>query len=59
MIHLLDESDGITKLTSVILGALTVCLVMVVIGLIVKIKKLQTGTFVAVPLVCECVCMSF
>ncbi len=45
IICLLDESDGITKLTSVILGALTVCLVTVVIGLVVKIRKLQTGTF--------------
>ncbi len=47
MIRLLDESDGMTKLTIVILGALTVCLVTVIIGLVVKIKKLQTGTFVA------------
>ncbi|XP_042258036.1 uncharacterized protein LOC121889877 [Thunnus maccoyii] len=37
------ESDGITKLMSVILGGLTVFLIMVVIGLAVKIKKLQTA----------------
>ncbi|KAM9335982.1 uncharacterized protein ABDE67_020985 isoform 2-T2 [Symphorus nematophorus] len=36
-----EESDGITKLTSVILGALTVLLVMVIIGLVVKNRKLQ------------------
>ncbi|KAM7366046.1 hypothetical protein PAMP_015515 [Pampus punctatissimus] len=38
-----EESDGITKMTSVILGCVTVFLVMVVIGLVVKIRKLQTG----------------
>ncbi|XP_044197604.1 uncharacterized protein LOC122973875 [Thunnus albacares] len=38
-----EESDGITKLMSVILGGLTVFLIMVVIGLVVKIKKLQTA----------------
>ena len=32
-------------LTCVILGALTVVLVLVVIGLVVKVRKLQTGTF--------------
>lgn len=37
--------EGIVKLTSVILGGLTVLLTMVVIGLIVKIKKHQKGTF--------------
>ncbi|KAM9335234.1 uncharacterized protein ABDE67_020199 [Symphorus nematophorus] len=36
-------SDGITKLTSVILGALTVLLVMVIIGLVVQNRKLQTA----------------
>ncbi|KAM7377563.1 hypothetical protein PAMA_014057 [Pampus argenteus] len=37
------ESDGITKMTSVILGCVTVFLVTVVIGLVVKIRKLQTA----------------
>ncbi|XP_044039088.1 uncharacterized protein LOC122869822 isoform X2 [Siniperca chuatsi] len=37
------ESDGIAKLTSVILGGLTVFLVMVIIGLVVKNRKLQTA----------------
>ncbi|XP_078020492.1 uncharacterized protein LOC117246371 isoform X1 [Epinephelus lanceolatus] len=36
------ESEGIAKLTSVILGALTVVLVIVIVGLIVKNRKLQT-----------------
>uniref|UniRef100_A0A4W6CWM0 Ig-like domain-containing protein n=1 Tax=Lates calcarifer TaxID=8187 RepID=A0A4W6CWM0_LATCA len=40
MIFLVEEPDGIAKLTSMILGAVTVFLVMVVIGLAVK-----TGTF--------------
>ncbi|KAL7375485.1 hypothetical protein ABVT39_018302 [Epinephelus coioides] len=37
------ESEGIAKLSSVILGALTVVLVIVIVGLIVKNRKLQTG----------------
>ncbi|XP_042258253.1 uncharacterized protein LOC121890059 [Thunnus maccoyii] len=37
------ESDGITKLTSVILAGLTVFLAMVIIGLLVKIRKLKTA----------------
>ncbi|XP_045897130.1 uncharacterized protein LOC123964061 [Micropterus dolomieu] len=37
------ESDGIAKLTSVILGGLTVFLVIVIIGLVVKNRKLQTA----------------
>ena len=42
---LVGESDGIAMLTSVILGALTVVLVLVVFGLVVENSKLQTGTF--------------
>ncbi|XP_044039097.1 uncharacterized protein LOC122869827 isoform X2 [Siniperca chuatsi] len=37
------ESDGKEKLTSVILGGLTVLLVMVIIGLVVKKRKLKTA----------------
>ncbi|XP_030285497.1 uncharacterized protein LOC115588965 [Sparus aurata] len=37
------ESDGLAMLTSVILGALTVVLVLVIIGLVVKVRKLQTA----------------
>ncbi|XP_038587001.1 uncharacterized protein LOC119912087 [Micropterus salmoides] len=37
------ESDGIAKLTSVILGGLTVFLVIVIIGLLVKNRTLQTA----------------
>ncbi|XP_030285496.1 uncharacterized protein LOC115588964 [Sparus aurata] len=37
------ESDRIAMLTSVILGALTVVLVLVIIGLVVKVRKLQTA----------------
>ncbi|KAM8748204.1 uncharacterized protein AB9X84_015953 [Acanthopagrus schlegelii] len=36
------ESGGIAMLTSVIVGALTVVLVLVIIGLVVKVRKLQT-----------------
>uniref|UniRef100_A0A8D0AQC1 Immunoglobulin subtype domain-containing protein n=1 Tax=Sander lucioperca TaxID=283035 RepID=A0A8D0AQC1_SANLU len=39
-----EESDGMAHLMSVILGALTVFLTIVVIVLAVKIRKLQTGT---------------
>ncbi|XP_031144321.1 uncharacterized protein LOC116042319 isoform X3 [Sander lucioperca] len=35
------ESDGTAKLMSLILGALTVLLLMIIIGLVVKITKLQ------------------
>ncbi|XP_038586999.1 uncharacterized protein LOC119912085 [Micropterus salmoides] len=38
-----EESDRIAKLTSVILGGLTVFLVIVIIGLLVKNRKLQTA----------------
>ncbi|XP_067436136.1 uncharacterized protein [Thunnus thynnus] len=41
-IFLVEESEAITKLMSVILGGVTAFIVMVVIGLVVKIKKLQT-----------------
>ncbi|XP_042258247.1 uncharacterized protein LOC121890054 [Thunnus maccoyii] len=37
------ERDGTTKLTSVILAGLTVFLVMVIIGLLVKVRKLKTA----------------
>ncbi|XP_019123696.1 uncharacterized protein LOC109140674 isoform X1 [Larimichthys crocea] len=37
--------DAITKLTSVTLGGLTVFLLMVIIGLVVKIRKLQTAQY--------------
>ncbi|XP_051231369.1 uncharacterized protein LOC127349551 [Dicentrarchus labrax] len=38
-----EESDGIAKLVIVVLGSLTVVLVMVIIGLVVKNRKLQTA----------------
>ena len=47
------ESDGIAMLTSVILGALTVVLVLVIIGLVVKVRKLQTGTFSVTMSCCQ------
>ncbi|XP_062300719.1 uncharacterized protein LOC134005745 [Scomber scombrus] len=37
------DCDGITKLTSVILGGLTAVLVMVIIGLLLKNRKLKTA----------------
>ncbi|XP_036968656.1 uncharacterized protein LOC119027499 [Acanthopagrus latus] len=37
------DSDGIAMLTSLILGALTVVLVLVIVGLVVKVRKLQTA----------------
>uniref|UniRef100_A0A4W6D5K9 Ig-like domain-containing protein n=1 Tax=Lates calcarifer TaxID=8187 RepID=A0A4W6D5K9_LATCA len=43
MIFLVEEPDGIAKLTSMILGAVTVFLVMVVIGLTVKTGTFQTA----------------
>uniref|UniRef100_A0A3Q3L1Z0 Immunoglobulin domain-containing protein n=1 Tax=Mastacembelus armatus TaxID=205130 RepID=A0A3Q3L1Z0_9TELE len=39
------ESDGTSKLISVILGGVTVSLVVLIIGLTVKNRKLQRGTF--------------
>ena len=53
MISLVGESDGIAMLTSVILGALTVVLVLVIIGLVVKVRKLQTGTFSVTMSCCQ------
>lgn len=52
MIFLVEQSDGIAKVENVVLGVLTVFFVMVIIGLVVKNRKLQTGTFfkVAVPI---------
>ncbi|XP_036968634.1 uncharacterized protein LOC119027492 [Acanthopagrus latus] len=47
------ESDGIAMLTSVILGALTVVLVLVIIGLVIKVRKLQTGTFSVTMSCCQ------
>uniref|UniRef100_A0A3B4V674 Immunoglobulin domain-containing protein n=1 Tax=Seriola dumerili TaxID=41447 RepID=A0A3B4V674_SERDU len=41
----LETSDEKPELTSLILGGLTVFLVMVIIGLVVKIRKLQKGIF--------------
>uniref|UniRef100_UPI003AAC497E uncharacterized protein n=1 Tax=Centroberyx gerrardi TaxID=166262 RepID=UPI003AAC497E len=38
-----EESDGITSLASVILGGVTVFLVMVIVGLLLKIRQLQTA----------------
>ncbi|XP_036969083.1 uncharacterized protein LOC119027754 [Acanthopagrus latus] len=38
-----EQSDGIAMLTSVILGALTLVLVLVVFGLVVENRKLQTA----------------
>ncbi|XP_071755219.2 uncharacterized protein LOC139911579 [Centroberyx gerrardi] len=38
-----EESDGITCLASVILGGVTVFLVMVIVGLVLKIRQLQTA----------------
>ena len=46
-ISLVGESGGIAMLTSVIVGALTVFLILVIIiisGLVVKVRRLQKGT---------------
>ncbi|XP_027144008.1 uncharacterized protein LOC104924041 isoform X2 [Larimichthys crocea] len=40
-----ENLDAITKLTSVTLGGLTVFLLMLIIGLVVKIRKLQTAQY--------------
>ena len=50
IIFLVEESDENTRLMSVILGGLAVFLLMVIIGLVVKIMKFQTGT-------CESYCI--
>uniref|UniRef100_A0A8C4IVF7 Ig-like domain-containing protein n=1 Tax=Dicentrarchus labrax TaxID=13489 RepID=A0A8C4IVF7_DICLA len=47
-----DLFDGTISLMSVILGALIVVLIIVVIGLVVKIKKIQSGTYYY--LCCKC-----
>uniref|UniRef100_A0A3Q3RQR4 Uncharacterized protein n=1 Tax=Mastacembelus armatus TaxID=205130 RepID=A0A3Q3RQR4_9TELE len=44
IISILDECDGRINLITVILGCLTVLLTIVIIGLAVKIRRLQTGT---------------
>uniref|UniRef100_A0A3Q3LCX5 Uncharacterized protein n=1 Tax=Mastacembelus armatus TaxID=205130 RepID=A0A3Q3LCX5_9TELE len=44
IISILDESDRRINLITVILGSLTVLLTIVIVGLAVKIRKLQTGT---------------
>lgn len=41
---LVEAFNGITKLTNVIVGGLIIVLVVVIIGLVVIIRKLQTGT---------------
>ncbi|XP_071394037.1 uncharacterized protein [Centroberyx affinis] len=40
---LVEKPDGITSLASVILGGVTVFLVMVIVGLVLKISQLQTA----------------
>uniref|UniRef100_A0A3Q3LCS4 Immunoglobulin domain-containing protein n=1 Tax=Mastacembelus armatus TaxID=205130 RepID=A0A3Q3LCS4_9TELE len=45
IIFLVAESDGTSKLISVILGGVTVSLVVLIIGLTVQNRKLQRGTF--------------
>uniref|UniRef100_UPI003AB0539D uncharacterized protein n=1 Tax=Centroberyx gerrardi TaxID=166262 RepID=UPI003AB0539D len=40
---LVEEPDGIRSLASVILGGVTVFLVMVIVGLVLKIRQLQTA----------------
>ncbi len=45
MICPVDECDGTAKITSVILFALTIGYVVIIVGLVVKIRKLQTGTY--------------
>uniref|UniRef100_A0A3Q3LEM7 Immunoglobulin domain-containing protein n=1 Tax=Mastacembelus armatus TaxID=205130 RepID=A0A3Q3LEM7_9TELE len=44
IISILDESDGRINLITVILGSLTVLLTIVIVGLAVKIRKLQTAS---------------
>ncbi|XP_071394190.1 uncharacterized protein [Centroberyx affinis] len=38
-----EKPDGITRLASVILGGVTVFLIMVIVGLVLKIRQLQTA----------------
>ena len=54
MTSLVGESNGTAMLTSVILGALTVVLVLVIVGLVVKVRKLETGTFSVTMSCCQC-----
>lgn len=47
VMFLIDVFDGLPKMMSVVLGALTVFLIMAVIYLAAKIKHLQKGIFVS------------
>uniref|UniRef100_A0A3Q2V6Y9 Ig-like domain-containing protein n=1 Tax=Haplochromis burtoni TaxID=8153 RepID=A0A3Q2V6Y9_HAPBU len=44
--YLKVQADGLTNLSTVILGSLTVFLLLVIIGLVVSIRKLHTGIYV-------------
>uniref|UniRef100_A0A668VIL0 Ig-like domain-containing protein n=1 Tax=Oreochromis aureus TaxID=47969 RepID=A0A668VIL0_OREAU len=43
--YLKVQEDGLTNLSTVILGSLTVFLLLVIIGLVVSIRKLHTGIY--------------